>query len=145
MILVICVEDIVKQFSKFVKAAKFLLAPHVIYNNQNFAQEANFAFSFHRLQWINSQGKARPAELREPQRIHDDWRSKEEPHVSAKKPGLLSKKPVVRSLQMMKRLCKRSTWPTHPEPWGKLFVYIKWSCLHWVLFKVGLGNLLQLK
>ena len=32
MILVICVEEIVRQFSKFVKVTKFLSIPDVIYN-----------------------------------------------------------------------------------------------------------------
>ena len=39
MILVMCVEEIVRQFSKFVKATKFLSVPDVIYNSFSLRSE----------------------------------------------------------------------------------------------------------
>ena len=47
----ICVEEIVRQFSKFVKATKFLSVPDVdvdvyVDDDQNFAQKAILPFPF---------------------------------------------------------------------------------------------------
>ena len=84
-----------------------------------------------------------PAKLGEPQWIDDDGGSKKEPHIGAKEPRLpivmvmmmtmtltmIIRHPQIYSLMQMLTLKNICTWPTQPEAWGMLFVYIMWSCL----------------